>query len=144
MIGETVFTGDSIFNPDVGSARCDFPGGDSRALWHSMQKLLSLPLYYRLYTGHDYPAKNADGAETRDTVPFTTVQDQREQNRHVREGTDQEEFVQWRSERDRSLGEPKLLHPSLQVNIRGGKLPKNTHTGRVYFKLPVDVPSELQ
>lgn len=146
MIGENVFTGDSIFNPDVGSARCDFPGGDSRALWNSMQKLLSLPLHYKLYTGHDYPpaAGSSDGAKCREAAPFTMVQEQRQNNKHVKQGTSEEEFVQWRSERDGSLREPKLLHPALQVNARGGRLSKSTHKGGIFLKLLVEVPEDLK
>ncbi|GAD98659.1 beta lactamase domain, putative [Paecilomyces variotii No. 5] len=146
LIGENVFTGDSIFNPDVGSARCDFPGGDSRTLWNSTQKLLSLPPHYRLYTGHDYPpasGSSSDGSRSRDAAPFTTVEQQREDNKHVKKGTSEDEFVRWRSERDAGLREPKLLHPALQVNARGGRLPKNTHKGGVFFKLLVDVPADM-
>ncbi|KAL4806618.1 beta-lactamase-like protein [Aspergillus unguis] len=145
MIGENVFTGDSIFNPDVGSARCDFPGGDARTLWNSMQQLLSLPPHYRLYTGHDYPPASGsnDQAEGREAMPFVTVKEQKERNKHVKEGTNEEEFVKWRAERDQGLREPKLLHPALQVNARGGLLPKDRHNGGVFFKLLVKVPPEF-
>ncbi|KAJ9499477.1 hypothetical protein H2202_005060 [Exophiala xenobiotica] len=144
IIGSNVFTGDSIFNPDVGSARCDFPGGSAMQLYHSMQKLLSLPGHYRLYTGHDYPPDTRDlpadqHVDGKKAVPFTTVETQRRENKHVRIGTDMKDFVQWRSERDGSLGEPKLLGPSLQVNLRGGRLPvKDSELMRI-----ADVPAAV-
>ncbi|KAK5192599.1 hypothetical protein LTR99_009647 [Exophiala xenobiotica] len=144
IIGSNVFTGDSIFNPDVGSARCDFPGGSAMQLYHSMQKLLSLPGHFRLYTGHDYPPDTRDlpadqHVDGKKAVPFTTVETQRRENKHVRIGTDMKDFVQWRSERDGSLGEPKLLGPSLQVNLRGGRLPvKDSELMRI-----ADVPAAV-
>jgi glyoxylase-like metal-dependent hydrolase (beta-lactamase superfamily II) len=146
MIGENVFTGDSIFNPDVGSARCDFPGGDARTLWNSMKKLLSLPPHYRLYTGHDYPPAGGsnDKAASRDAMPFVTVQEQKECNKHVKDGTSEEAFVEWRAERDRVLREPKLLHQALQVNVRGGRMPRKKHNEGVFFHFLVKVPKELQ
>lgn len=116
LIGENIFTGDSIFNPDVGSARCDFPGGDARTLYRSMKTLLSLPDHYRLYTGHDYPSG-------REPMPFVTVGEQRQQNKHAKDGTSEEDFTKWRSERDKGLSEPRLIHQALQVNVRGGRLP---------------------
>lgn len=147
MIGENVFTGDSIFNPDVGSARCDFPGGDARALWKSMKTLLSLPPHYKLYTGHDYPPTggSSDGqAAGRDAVPCVTVKDQRERNKHAKDEADEEQFVRWRAERDSGLREPKLLHPALQVNVRAGRMPKNGHGDGVFLHFLVDVPKELR
>ncbi|OBZ68185.1 Glyoxylase B2 [Grifola frondosa] len=136
IVGKAVFTGDSIFNPDVGSARADFPGGNAEELYASMQRLLALPAEYRLYVGHDYP-------ENRDQTCFSTVADQRERNKHVKQGSDQESFIKWRKDRDAVLGAPRLLHPSLQVNIRAGKLPPADTTGRVYLKIPVRVDLEL-
>ncbi|PLB54193.1 metallo-beta-lactamase superfamily protein [Aspergillus steynii IBT 23096] len=123
-IGANVFTGDSIFNPDVGSARCDFPGGDARTLYRSMQTLLSLPPEYRLYTGHDYPP-TADGDQKRDPLPYVTVAEQRERNRHAKDGSTEDAFVRWRSERDQGLREPRLMHQAMQVNIRGGRMAKD-------------------
>lgn len=144
LIGENVFTGDSIFNPDVGSARADFPGGSAVALYASSRTLLGLPENYRLYVGHDYPpdtrAPNEAGEKFK---PYTTVKEQREQNKHVREGTAEEEFVKFRSERDAVLGEPRLLHQSLQFNIRAGKLPVATESGDMLLHLPVKAPREL-
>ncbi|CZR63286.1 related to Zn-dependent hydrolases, including glyoxylases [Phialocephala subalpina] len=125
-IGESVFTGDSIFNPDVGSARCDFPGGDAHALWTSMSNLLSLPECYRLYTGHDYPPTDREGSgEGGKEKPYTTVKEQKQFNKHVKEGTQKEDFVNWRKERDGGLGEPRLMGVALQVNVRGGRLPRD-------------------
>ncbi|PCH43854.1 Metallo-hydrolase/oxidoreductase [Wolfiporia cocos MD-104 SS10] len=130
LIGKAVFTGDSIFNPDVGSARADFPGGNAEDLYASMQRLLSLPTAYRLFVGHDYP-------QDRDQTCWSTVEEQRERNKHLKLGTDAETFIKWRKERDAVLGAPKLLHPSLQVNIRAGKLPPKDAQGRVFFKIPI-------
>ncbi|RPD78055.1 Metallo-hydrolase/oxidoreductase [Lentinus tigrinus ALCF2SS1-7] len=130
VIGKAVFTGDSIFNPDVGTARADFPGGNAETLYASMQRLLSLPGEYRLYVGHDYP-------QNRDQTCFSTVADQRAENKHVKEGTDATSFIQWRKDRDAVLGAPRLLHPSLQVNIRAGRLPPADEQGRVFLRTPV-------
>lgn len=144
LIGKSVFTGDSIFNPDVGSARCDFPGGSSQALYGSMQKLLSLPQDYRLYTGHDYPPEERVPSEHgKKWKAFTTVQEQKLTNKHVRNGVSQDEFVKWRMERDLTLSEPRLLHQSLQVNIRGGHLPRKTADGYNFLMVPLKVPKSL-
>lgn len=134
VIGPNVFTGDSIFNPDVGSARADFPGGSATDLYSSMQTLLSLPDEYRLYVGHDYPpdARPVAGETGEKIMAYTTVKEQREANKHVKLGTSEEDFVKFRSERDRVLGEPKLLHQALQVNVRAGRLP-----GDRVLRLPV-------
>ncbi|RDL34307.1 Uncharacterized protein BP5553_07435 [Venustampulla echinocandica] len=144
LIGENVFTGDSIFNPDVGSARADFPGGSATALYSSTQTLLGLPETYRLYVGHDYPpearSKNDIGEKHK---PYTTVKEQREGNKHVKEGTKEEEFVKFRSERDAVLGEPRLLHQSLQFNIRAGKLPEATESGDIFLRIPVKASKEF-
>ncbi|KAI1609589.1 hypothetical protein EDD36DRAFT_75767 [Exophiala viscosa] len=128
VIGSNVFTGDSIFNPDVGSARCDFPGGSATDLYQSMQKLLALPSHFKLYTGHDYPPESRDiiagqHVSGSKAVPYTTVDVQRHDNKHVKIGTEMDDFVKWRSERDSGLGDPKLLAQAMQVNVRGGRLP---------------------
>ncbi|KZT10637.1 Metallo-hydrolase/oxidoreductase [Laetiporus sulphureus 93-53] len=130
LIGKAVFTGDSIFNPDVGSARADFPGGNAEDLYASMRRLLSLPPDYRLFVGHDYP-------QDRDQTCWSTVEEQRERNKHLKVGTDAEMFIEWRKQRDAVLGAPRLLHPSLQVNIRAGKLPPKDEKGRIFFKIPI-------
>lgn len=144
VIGSHVFTGDSMFNPDVGSARCDFPGGSATALYKSMQKLLNLPPNYRLYTGHDYPpeAREASDGGIKE-MPYTTVERQRRENKHVKEGTKEEDFVQWRSERDSGLSEPRLIHQALQVNIRGGRLPQPDSQGMRFLYVPLKVPDAL-
>ena len=141
LIGSNVFTGDSIFNPDVGSARCDFPNGDANALYQSMQRLLSFPAHYKLYTGHDYPPSSGDADASRGPMPFVTVGDQREGNKHVKGGTLEEDFVSWRKERDFGLNEPKLLNQALQVNIRGGRLPFSMgESPKAFLLMPVKMP----
>jgi glyoxylase-like metal-dependent hydrolase (beta-lactamase superfamily II) len=137
MIGENVFTGDSIFNPDIGSARAAFPGGSATGLFRSTQILLSLPPHYRLYTGHDYPPA------TRGRQEYATVAEHKERNKHVKSGTTEEEFVKWRSERDATLGEPRLLHQALQFNIRAGRLPKASPEGDIFVRVPVKMPETV-
>lgn len=127
--GEAVFTGDSIFLPDVGTARADFPGGDAEALFASMQRLLALPPHVRIYSGHDYPG------EHREQNCCATVGDQRASNVHVCNG--REAFLKFRTARDKMLGAPKLLHPSLQVNIRAGRLPPKDPDGSSRLKVSV-------
>ncbi|KAB8077469.1 beta-lactamase-like protein [Aspergillus leporis] len=140
LIGRNVFTGDSIFNPDVGSARCDFPNGDADALYRSMQRLLALPDEFQLYTGHDYPPSTTESS--REPMPFATVSEQRKRNKHV--GSGHEAFVKWREERDSGLNEPRLLHQALQVNIRGGKLPRSPDgSHRTFLLVPVSLLQSL-
>ncbi|RHZ55415.1 MBL fold metallo-hydrolase [Aspergillus thermomutatus] len=149
QVGSNVFTGDSIFNPDVGSARCDFPDGDAHKLYESMSKLLSLPPHFKLYTGHDYPpsapSESQAGSQTsRDPLPYVTVEEQRRHNKHVKEGTKLEDFVQWRREKDSSLNEPRLLHQALQVNIRAGRLPASPDgSQRTFLLMPIKIPHML-
>ncbi|KAG6845396.1 hypothetical protein H0H87_009743 [Tephrocybe sp. NHM501043] len=118
MLGKNVFTGDSIFMPDVGSARTDFPGGNAKDLFSSMQRLLSLPQDYQLFVGHDYPPSDRH-------VPLcmATVGEQRQFNKHGKVGTAEQEFIKFREDRDATLGEPRLLHPSLKVNLCAGRVP---------------------
>ncbi|EAA32947.2 Metallo-hydrolase/oxidoreductase [Neurospora crassa] len=130
MVGSNIFCGDSLFDPEIGSARCDFPGGDAHALYNSVQTLFSLPAHYRIYTGHDYPS-----ADSRSPQPYTTVADQKRLNKHLKEGTTKDQFVTWRQERDSGLAEPKLLHQALQVNVRAGRMPKNG-----MLKVPLKMP----
>ncbi|KAF2665164.1 Metallo-hydrolase/oxidoreductase [Microthyrium microscopicum] len=130
-IGSNVFTGDSMFNPDVGSARCDFPGGSPVELFASTRKLLALPAHFRLYTGHDYPPAG------REAQAYYTVEEHRQQNKHVGSQANREDFIKWRSERDSQLGEPRLLHQALQVNIRGGRLPTVNQQGMRLIKASV-------
>ncbi|KIW51155.1 hypothetical protein PV05_09903 [Exophiala xenobiotica] len=129
IIGSYVFTGDSMFNPDVGSARCDFPGDSATELYNAMLKLLNFPAHCKLYTGHDYPTERRQasvGGHGTKAFPFTTVKTQSEENKNVKSGIKKEEFVKWRLDRDRGLAEPKLLQQSMQVNVRGGRLPRDS------------------
>jgi len=130
--GDAVFVGDTLFMPDVGTARCDFPGGDARALYASTRKLLSLPPETRLFMCHDYPP-------TGRTVAFeTTVAEQRAKNIHVHDGVSEDEFVAMRTKRDATLEMPTLILPSVQVNIRAGELPPKEDNGVAYLKIPLN------
>jgi glyoxylase-like metal-dependent hydrolase (beta-lactamase superfamily II) len=131
-VGDAVFVGDTLFMPDVGTARCDFPGGDARRLYHSIRRLLSLPPETRLFMCHDYPPQGRAPAWE------TTVAAQRAGNIHVRDGVTEEEFVRMRTARDATLGMPALILPSVQVNIRAGELPPKESNGVAYLKIPVD------
>jgi len=133
LIGDALFVGDTLFLPDVGSARCDFPGGDARNLYQSVQKLLSLPEETRMFMCHDYPPKGA-----REHQCETTVGAQKRDNIHLHEGVTEDEFVKMRSERDATLGMPRLILPSIQVNIRAGQMPPAEDNGTVYLKVPVN------
>jgi glyoxylase-like metal-dependent hydrolase (beta-lactamase superfamily II) len=127
-----VFVGDTLFMPDVGTARCDFPGGSATTLYASIQKLLSLPGETRLFMCHDYPPDNR-------AVRFeTTVAEQRQSNIHVHDGVSEDQFVKMRSERDAGLAMPTLLLPSIQVNIRAGELPPAEANGTAYLKIPLN------
>ncbi|CAI0641410.1 unnamed protein product [Colletotrichum noveboracense] len=131
-IGDNVFCGDSLFHVDIGTARCDFPGGSAKNLYYSGRRLLSLPDHVKIWTGHDYPPEGRA-----DPLPWMTVHEHRAQNKHLRDGITEEEFVAQRKKRDASLGEPKLLHQSLQTNIRAGRLPKPTESGHRMLRLPL-------
>ena len=130
--GDCVFVGDTVFMPDYGTARADFPGGDARTLHRSIRRLLALPPSTRLFTGHDY---RPGGREARWE---STVEQQRAANPLVNDTIDEDEFVRHRESRDRELGAPVLILPSLQVNIRGGRLPEPAANGIRYLKLPLD------
>ncbi|GAC1036411.1 MBL fold metallo-hydrolase [Pseudomonas sp. No.117] len=127
-----VFVGDTLFMPDVGSARCDFPGGSARDLYRSIRQLLALPEATRLYLCHDYPPA---GREARHQ---TTVGEERALNVHVRDGVDEDAFVALRTRRDATLAMPTLILPAIQVNIRAGTLPPVEANGRRYLKIPID------
>lgn len=131
-IGDAVFVGDTLFMPDYGTARADFPGGDARTLYRSIRRLLSLPPQTRLFMCHDYTAPGRDHYAWE-----TTVGEQRAHNTHVRDGVDEETFVATREARDAKLAAPLLLLPSIQVNIRAGKLPPAEANGVHYIKIPV-------
>ena len=134
-IGDAVFTGDTLFMPDYGTARADFPGGDARQLYRSIRKLLALPPETRLYTCHDYLPKGGRTAFAWET----TVAEQRQRNIHVHDGVSEDDFVAMRKARDATLAAPVLLLPSIQVNMRAGKLPPADPDGVHYLKVPVSL-----
>jgi len=134
VIGDAVFTGDTLFMPDYGTARTDFPGGDASELYRSIRRLLALPHGTRLFLCHDY--KTA----TRQNYAWeTTVAEQRERNIHAHEGVSEEDFVAMRKARDATLAVPKLLLPSVQVNMRAGHLPPAEENGTTYLKVPINI-----
>lgn len=134
VIGDAGFVGDTLFMPDYGTARCDFPGGSAHTLYQSIRKLFSLPGETRLFMCHDYKAPG------RDDYRFeTTVAEERAHNVHVHEGISEEDFVAMRSKRDATLGMPTLILPSVQVNMRAGQLPPAEENGTRYLKIPLDV-----
>lgn len=132
VIGDAAFVGDTLFMPDGGSARADFPGGDARTLYRSIQRVLTLPRETRLFMCHDY------GPNGRDIQWETNVGDEIDYNIHVGHGTSEDEFVKMREERDATLAMPKLIIPSLQVNMRAGQLPPEDDKGGTFFKVPVN------
>ena len=134
-IGDAVFVGDTLFMPDSGTARTDFPGGDARQLYRSIRRILSLPRETRLFMCHDYKAPGRDHFAWE-----TTVGDQLDRNVHVHEGVAEQEYVAMREARDATLTVPKLLYPAIQVNIRGGRLPPADANGRRYLRIPVTSP----
>lgn len=133
VIGDAAFVGDTLFMPDFGTARCDFPGGSARLLWQSIQKILSLPDETRIFTCHDYKAPGRDQFAWE-----STVGEQKARNKHVGEGKTEEDFVRMREERDAQLSMPRLIVPSIQVNMRAGKMPPAEDNGQVYLKVPVN------
>ena len=133
LIGDAAFVGDTLFMPDYGTARADFPGGDAATLYRSIRKILALPLQTRVFVGHDYlPAGRTDYRWE------TTVADQKAGNIHAHDGISEAEFVAMRTARDETLEAPQLILPSLQVNIRAGAMPPASPGGHVYFKLPIN------
>jgi len=133
LIDGMAFVGDTLFMPDYGTARADFPGGDAATLYRSIRKILALPHQTRIFVGHDYLPKS------RDTFVWeTTVAEERARNIHVHDGVSEDEFVDMREARDKTLDAPRLILPSLQVNIRAGALPPAEADGQVYLKLPVN------
>ena len=132
-VGDALFTGDTMFMPDYGSARADFPGGDARRLYRSVRRLMQLPDATRVFLCHDYKAPNRD-----EFVWETTILAERTGNVHIHEGVTEDQFVEMRTQRDATLGMPKLILPALQVNIRAGHLPEPDDNGVRYLKLPVD------
>jgi glyoxylase-like metal-dependent hydrolase (beta-lactamase superfamily II) len=134
LIGDAGFVGDTLFMPDYGTARCDFPGGDASTLFRSIHKLFSLPGDTRLFMCHDYKAPGRD-----DFRYQTTVAEEREHNVHVHEGVDEGSFVAMRRARDATLDMPVLILPSVQVNMRAGQLPPAEDNGTHYLKIPLNV-----
>ncbi len=133
VIGDAAFVGDTLFMPDFGTARCDFPGGSADVMWDSIQKIMALPDETRIFVGHDYKAEGRD-----DYAWETTVGAQKRMNKHVGEGKSKDDFVRARTERDAQLAMPRLIIPSLQVNMRAGQMPQPEDNGQVYLKVPVN------
>jgi glyoxylase-like metal-dependent hydrolase (beta-lactamase superfamily II) len=131
-MGDTAFVGDTLFMPDYGTARADFPGGDARTLYRSIRRLLALPEDTRLYLCHDYKAPGRDDYRWK-----TTVGEQRRSSVHVHDGVSEDDFVAMREKRDAGLSVPKLLLPSIQVNIRAGYFDKAEANGVTYLRIPV-------
>ena len=133
VIGDAAFVGDTLFMPDYGTARVDFPGGDAATLYRSIQRIFTLPADTRLFMCHDYKAPGRD-----EFAWQSSVQEEREKNIHIHEGVSEEEFVAFRNERDAGLSMPKLILPSIQVNVRAGELPEPESNGIAYLKLPLN------
>jgi glyoxylase-like metal-dependent hydrolase (beta-lactamase superfamily II) len=132
VVGDAAFVGDTLFMPDGGSARADFPGGDARTLYRSIKRVLALPTEMRLFMCHDY------GPNGRNIKWETTVVEQRAHNIHVKDGVSEDEFVAVREARDKTLGMPKLIIPSLQVNMKAGRLPEPEGDGKRFLKVPIN------
>ena len=133
LVGDAAFVGDTLFMPDFGTARVDFPGGDAAALYRSIQRIFELPADTRLFMCHDYKAPGRDQFAWE-----TTVAEQRANNVHIHEGVSEQEYIEFRTQKDATLGVPKLILPSIQVNIRAGHMPPADNNGKVYLRLPVD------
>ena len=134
MIGDAAFVGDTLFMPDYGTARCDFPGGDARTLFQSVQKIFALPDDTRMFLCHDYLPKNRS-----EHAWETTVGAQKRDNIHIHAGTSEDAFVAMRTGRDAELDMPRLILPSVQVNMRAGHMPAAEDNGIQYLKIPVNV-----
>lgn len=134
LMGDAAFVGDTLFMPDYGTARCDFPGGDARQLYRSIQTIFTLPESTRLFLCHDYKAPGRDEYRWE-----TTVAQEKKHNVHVHEGVSEEEFVTLRTTRDKTLGMPALILPSVQVNMRAGQMPPADDNGQQYLKIPIDL-----
>ena len=133
VIGDTALVGDTLFMPDFGTARCDFPGGSASDLYESIQRILSLPDDTRVFVGHDYKAPGRD-----EFAWETTIGEQKALNIHIGEGRPMEEFVTMRTARDGKLGMPRLILPSIQTNMRAGQMPEPEDDGKSYFKVPIN------
>lgn len=133
VVGDACFVGDTLFMPDYGTARCDFPGGDANALYHSIRRILALPEDTRVFTCHDYKAPNRE-----EFAWESTVAEQKQANRHIHDGISEQDFVTMRTEKDKTLGMPRLIWPSVQVNMRAGELPPAEENGTRYLKIPLN------
>ena len=133
QVEDSIFVGDTLFMPDVGTARCDFPGGDAKTLFKSIKKLLSFPSDIKLFMCHDYPPSD------RAVRYQTTVKEQNQFNIHVHQGVHEEEFIQMRTKRDKTLEMPVLILPAIQVNIRAGQMPPSEDNGTSYLKIPINL-----
>ena len=138
-IGDAVFVGDTLFMPDYGTARADFPGGDAHALYRSIKRILSLPAQTRLFLCHDYKAPGRDAYAWE-----STIGEERTRNIHIHEGVSEEAFVAMRNKRDAKLPAPLLLLPSIQVNMRAGKLPPAEVNGVRYLKVPIALTEDAR
>jgi len=134
VIGDAAFIGDTLFMPDYGTARTDFPGGDAAELYRSIQRIFELPPETRIFLCHDYKAPGRDEFQWE-----STVREQRASNIHIHDGVSEQDFVEFRLGRDSELGMPKLILPSIQVNIRAGEMPPPDDSGTVFLKIPVNV-----
>ncbi|CAG9333247.1 unnamed protein product [Blepharisma stoltei] len=132
IVGDAVFTGDTIFMHDFGTARCDFPGGSAETLYESVKKIYMLPDNYRVFVGHDY------GTDSREVAWESSIGLEKNDNLHLNSQTAKEKFVEWRTGRDRTLALPRLIMQSLQVNLRAGRFPAPESNGISYFKLPIN------
>lgn len=132
VIGDAIFVGDTMFMPDVGTARCDFPGGNANVLYQSVKRILSFPNETRLYMCHDYPPNE------REVAYMTTVGDERKHNIHIHDGVSEQDFVAMRTARDTTLEMPVLILPAVQINIRAGELPPKETNGVSYLKIPIN------
>ncbi|MDA9164499.1 MBL fold metallo-hydrolase [Alphaproteobacteria bacterium] len=137
IISDSIFVGDTLFMPDLGSARADFPGGDARTLYKSIKKILSYPYNFNIFVCHDYPPSN------REAKWSTTVGEQKKNNIHVKDTISEDEFVRIRETRDKTLNMPNLIIPSIQVNMRAGNLPPSEDNGDVYLKIPINSMKNL-
>ncbi|MGB3313524.1 MAG: MBL fold metallo-hydrolase [Albidovulum sp.] len=133
VIGDAAFVGDTLFMPDFGTARCDFPGGSAELLYASIQRILSLPDTTRIFVGHDYKAPGRDEFKWE-----TTVAEEQARNVHIGSGQSSADFIEMREARDKTLAMPKLIIPSLQINIRAGQMPPAAEDGKTYLKVPIN------
>ncbi|MEO1240449.1 MAG: MBL fold metallo-hydrolase [Pseudomonadota bacterium] len=133
VVGDTAFVGDTLFMPDYGTARSDFPGGDARTLYRSIQKIFALPNETRLFMCHDYKAPGRDNYKWE-----TSVAEEQKENIHIHDGVSEDDFVAMREERDATLSMPRLILPSVQVNMRAGEMPPPEGNGQRYLKIPID------